>query len=65
MRMNLGTFKWESGSINDNIRNILKEKSIGYLNTFNGDILAEISGDKVKVKHEMIESNTYRVYVEN
>lgn len=38
----LGSFTWEKGSINDNIRKILIDKGINYTNTFNGDVLIDI-----------------------
>ena len=46
--MYIGKFEWKSGSINDNIRKILKGLSIGYYNTFNGDVMT--SGDNRKVE---------------
>ena len=60
-KMYIGKFEWKSGSINDNIRKILKGLSIGYYNTFNGDVVT--SGDNRKVESEHIENDEYYVYV--
>ena len=60
-KMYIGKFEWKSGSINDNIRKILKCLSIGYYNTFNGDVVT--SGDNRKVEAEHIENDEYYVYI--
>lgn len=66
-RLELGRFTWESGSINDNIRKILKSKNYNYRNTFNGDIEADISGFGIweKIQYEIAdkEKEEYVVYV--
>lgn len=61
MKSFIGQFNWVKGSINDNIRNILTNKKIGYYNTFNGDIFT--SGDNRKVVAENGGNNTYYVYI--
>lgn len=61
-RMYIGQFAWNNGSINDNIRKILKKHSIGYYSTFNGDILT--TGDNRKIEAEHKENNTYYVYIQ-
>ena len=60
-KMYIGKFEWKSGSINDNIRKILKNLSIDYYNTFNGDVIT--SGDNRKVEAEHKENNEYYVYI--
>ena len=64
----LGNFKWESGSINDNIRKIFIEKGIRYRNTFGGDIEIDLFGIDFweKVKHTLINSDNevYAVYLD-
>lgn len=66
--VSIGSFKWEKGSINDNIRKILNEKGITYRNTFNGDIEVDVLGIDLwqKVRHMLINpsSETYTVYIE-
>ena len=59
--MYIGKFEWKNGSINDNIRKILKNLSIGYYNTFNGDVIT--SGDNRKVEAEHKENDEYLVYI--
>lgn len=55
----LGFFFWEQGSINDNIRKLLKEKGTTYTNTFNGDILVDILDANIwqKVHHLFTDEN--------
>lgn len=64
----IGNFKWEKGSVNDNIRRILNEKAIKYQNTLNGDILVDLFGIGFwqKVQHALTNPNTetYVVYVD-
>lgn len=64
----IGNFKWEKGSVNDNIRRILNEKAIKYQNTLNGDILVDLFGIGFwqKVQHTLTNPNTetYVVYVD-
>lgn len=60
-KMYIGKFEWKTGSINDNIRKILKGLSIGYYNTFNGDIVTE--SDNRKVEAEYNENDEYYVYI--
>lgn len=60
-KMYIGKFEWKTGSINDNIRKILKSLSIGYYNTFNGDIVTE--SDNRKVEAEYKENDEYYVYI--
>ena len=60
-KMYIGKFEWKNGSINDNIRKILKGLSIGYYNTFNGDVVT--SGDNRKVEAEHKENDEYYVYI--
>lgn len=60
-KMYIGKFEWKTGSINDNIRKILKGLSIGYYNTFNGDIVTE--SDNRKVEAECNENDEYYVYI--
>lgn len=60
-KMYIGKFEWKTGSINDNIRKILKGLSIGYYNTFNGDIVTE--SDNRKVEAEYKENDEYYVYI--
>ena len=59
--MYIGKFEWKNGSINDNIRKILKGLSIGYYNTVNGDVVT--SGDNRKVEAEHKENDEYYVYI--
>ncbi len=63
-----GNFKWESGSINDNIRKILKEKGINYRNTFNGDVEVDLFDINYweKVKHTLTnpDNEIYAVYLD-
>jgi len=60
-KMYIGKFEWKTGSINDNIRKILKSLSIGYYNTLNGDVVTE-DGDR-KVEAEYKENDEYYVYI--
>lgn len=60
MKMNIGSFIWEKGSINDNIIKILIALSIGYYRTFNGDVY---TSDNKKVVAEHIENDEYHVYI--
>lgn len=60
-KMYIGSFIWNNGSINDNIRKLLKGLSIGYYNTFNGDVIT--SGDNRKVEAEHETGNKYNVYI--
>ena len=60
-KMYIGSFTWENGSINDNIRKILRDLQIGCYNTFNGDVIT-ISGNH-KVKAEQVENDNYNVCV--
>jgi hypothetical protein len=55
----LGSFKWETGSINDNIRKILRNKGLKYINTFNGDVLV----NNIKIEHEHINGDLYNVFI--
>nr|DAP01711.1 MAG TPA: hypothetical protein [Caudoviricetes sp.] len=59
-KMYIGKFEWKTGSINDNIRKILKGLSIGYYNTFNGDVVTE---ENKKVEAEYKENDEYYVYI--
>lgn len=59
-KMYIGKFEWKTGSINDNIRKILKSLSIGYYNTFNGDVVTE---ENKKVEAEYKENDEYYVYI--
>lgn len=59
-KMYIGKFEWKTGSINDNIRKILKGLSIGYYNTFNGDVVTE---ENKKVEAECNENDEYYVYI--
>lgn len=63
----LGNFKWESGSINDNIRKILIEKGISYRNTLSGDIEIDLFGINYweKVNHTLTnpDNEVYVVYL--
>lgn len=61
-KMFIGQFNWKKGSINDNIRDILKALHIDYYNTFNGDVIT--SGDNRKVEAENGGNNTYYVYIQ-
>lgn len=61
-RMYIDQFDWITGSINDNIRKILKEHSISYYNTFNGDVITTAYNRKVEAEHK--ENNTYYVYIQ-
>lgn len=56
----IGKFKWEKGSINDNIRKILIGLNIGYYNTFNGDIYTDTNE---AVEAEYCGNNEYFVYI--
>lgn len=47
MKYKIGSFIWKNGSINDNIRTVLKNNGIEYYNTVNGDIYT--AGDNRKV----------------
>ena len=59
-KMYVEKFKWENGSINDNIRKILIGLDIGYYNTFNGDIYTD-RNQKVEAEHTG--NSEYFVYV--
>ena len=63
----IGIFRWEKGSINDNIRKILIDKGIKYQNTFNGNIEVDLLGIGLwqKVQHTLTnpDNETYAVYV--
>lgn len=61
-RMYIDKFEWIDGSINDNIRKILKKHLIGYYNTFNGDVITSTDNRKVEAEHK--ENNTYYVYIQ-
>ena len=54
----IGTFIWEKGSINDNIRNFLSSKHIPWWNTFNGDVETDIYG---KVKARCLEGDEFAI----
>ena len=58
----IGSFIWERGSINDNIRNILSSKHIPYYNTFNGDVFA-LFGDYKKIYVENNGRDRYNAYI--
>ena len=60
MKKKIGSFVWEKGSINDNIRKILINKCIGYYNTFNGDIF---TSESKKVSAEYQENDLYFVFI--
>ena len=60
MKKYIGSFIWKKGSINDNIRKILIALSVGYYNTFNGDVY---TSDNRKVVAEHIENDEYHVYI--
>ena len=66
--MPIGNMKWERGSINDNIRKILSEKELNYLNTFNGDIIVNFDGSNnwQKVRCNLVDSENkiYEVYID-
>ena len=59
----LGSFTWERGSINDNIRKILIGKNINYTNTFNGDILINRFGEWKKIEYIFTGKDKVLVYV--
>ena len=64
----LGNFKWEKGSINDNIRKVLINKGINYRNTLNGDVEVDLFGINYweKVKHTLTnpDNEVYAVYLD-
>lgn len=64
MIQEIGYFKWESGSINDNIRKLLVRKNIMYMNTMNGNIKVNIEGKWLDVKYilENPYTDEYRIY---
>lgn len=55
----LGSFIWETGSINDNIRKILENKGTYYINNFNGNIIVK----NKKVRYEIDKNNNYTVFI--
>ena len=57
----IGSFTWENGNINDNIRKILKDLQIGYCNTFNGDVITSSGNYKVEAEH--VENDKYNVCI--
>lgn len=57
----IGDFDWLNGSVNDNIRALLKKRNTGYYNTFNGDIYTN-DGHKITAVHQ--ENNKFNVYIE-
>lgn len=59
MKRIIGHFIWNSGSINDNIRDLLVELKIGYTNTLSGEIYTA-NGEKVIA--EGSGENEYTVY---
>lgn len=65
MMRTLGNFKWESGSINDNIRKLLSARGMAYQNTFNGDIIVNV-GRWEKVQYTLTNpaNETYVVYLD-
>lgn len=64
----IGIFRWEKGSVNDNIRKILNDKEIKYQNTLDGDILVDFFGIGFwqKVQHTLTnpDTETYVIYVD-
>lgn len=64
----LGEFKWENGSVNDNIRRLLISKGISYRNTLNGDVEIDLLGIGYweKVKHTLTnpDNEVYAVYLD-
>lgn len=65
--MTISNFKWESGSVNDDIIKILRNRNIDYYRTFNGDIMADVLGIGLykKVEHTLTNSanDVYAVYI--
>ena len=57
----IGSFTWENGSINDNIRKILRDLQIAYYNTFNGGVITSSGNYKVEAEH--VENDNYNVCV--
>lgn len=64
----ISNFKWEKGSINDNIIKILRKRNIDYYRTFNGDVMADVYGIRLYKKVEHILTNpineVYAIYVD-
>ena len=63
----IGNFKWENGSINDNIIKLLRNHNIDYYHTFSGDIMADVYGIGLFKKVEYTLTNpineVYAVYI--
>lgn len=61
----LGFFKWESGSLNDNIRYVLTKKNYKYQNTLGGNIEVDLICADMwqKVYTEQIGKDLYFVYI--
>lgn len=59
----LGSFVWEKGSINDNIRKILCDKRIQYRNTFNGTIEVNMGRGWETVQHNLGDDEVCEVYL--
>ena len=61
----LGTFIWERGSINDNIRTLLSSKQLAWRNDHYGAPEVSYGGKYYKVQHEFVSQSKelYNVYI--
>ena len=62
--MKLTSFQWQNGSLNDNIRSYLHKNHIPYHNTFNGDVVITVAGEKYKAYPVNIGKDLFEVYAE-
>lgn len=60
-------FAWDKGnlSINDYIRNYLKDQGVRYYNTLGGTIFARFGGKYVKTYAERTKDGTYDILVDS
>lgn len=57
----IGSFYWNSGSINDNIRKLLKRWNLAYYNNINGDVILCMNNKKVTAVNTA--KNYFDVYI--
>ena len=59
----IGTFEWKSGSINDNIIKLLKEKAYPWHYNHFFQLEIDLFPAYYKVQYERIENDTFQVFV--